>query len=52
MPLDIDRQHHILVLVLARPLGQMHMHNTLIQRPLDVELEPQMLGAPLIRLLR
>lgn len=51
MALDIHRQRLILVLGLARPLGQMHMHHPLSQRTLDIKLEAQMLRTPPVRLL-
>jgi hypothetical protein len=48
--LDIDGERLVLVLSLTWSLGQMHMYDALTKRALDVELEAQMLCAPLVRL--
>jgi hypothetical protein len=40
----------MLILALAGPLYQMHMHNTLAQRALYIEPEAQVFSAPLVRL--
>lgn len=51
MPLDIHSQRLILIIRLTGSLGQMDMDDALAQWPLDIELEAQMVGAPLVRLL-
>ena len=49
--LDVHRQRMILPLVLPRPPRQMHVRHALAPRTLDVEAEPHVLCAPLVRLL-
>lgn len=48
MPLDIDRQHLILIILLARALRQVHIYHPLPQRALHIEPQAQVLCAPLI----
>lgn len=48
--LDIQGQLGVLEVVLARPLDQVGVDDTLSKRPLDVEPKAQMVGAPFVRL--
>lgn len=50
MPLHIHRQLLMLVLILAWPFDQMHMHHALSPRSLHIEPKPHVLGSPLVRL--
>jgi hypothetical protein len=50
--LDVHGQRLVLVLALARSLGQVYMHDTLALWAFNVKSELEVLGAPLVRLTR